>query len=64
MTKKIWNSCSINTKANIGPNNGNKYSINEKIVIEFYDIHAQYLKQWVPKAPKPIENSDIDEEVE
>ena len=36
----------------------------EKIVIEFYDIHAQYLKQWVPKAPKPIENSDIDEEVE
>ncbi len=36
----------------------------EKIVIEFYDIHAQYLKQWVPKAPKPIENSDIDEELE
>ena len=36
----------------------------EKIVIEFYDIHAQYLKQWVPKAPKPIENSDIDKELE
>lgn len=33
----------------------------EKIVIEFYDIHAQYLKQWVPKAPKPIENHDMDE---
>jgi allophanate hydrolase subunit 2 len=24
--QKIWNSYSINTKANIGPNNGKKYS--------------------------------------
>ena len=32
--EKIWNSYSINTKANIGPNNGKKYSINEKIFIK------------------------------
>ena len=31
--KKFWNSCSINTKANIGPNNGKKYSIEDKIYI-------------------------------
>jgi len=32
--EKIWNSYSINTKAQIGPNNGKKYSINEKIFIK------------------------------
>jgi len=31
--KKVWNSCSINTKANIGPNNGKKFSLNQKIFI-------------------------------
>ena len=36
----------------------------EKLVLEFYDIHAQYLKQWVPKAPKPIENIEIDDETQ
>ena len=35
---KIWNSCSINTKANIGPNNGKKYSLNDKILIKNSDI--------------------------
>ena len=30
---KIWNSYSINTKAEVGPNNGKKYSVNEKIYI-------------------------------
>ena len=32
--KKFWDSYSINTKANIGPNNGKKLSINEKIFIK------------------------------
>ena len=32
--KKFWNSYSINSKANIGPNNGNKFSINEKNSLE------------------------------
>jgi UPF0271 protein len=32
--EKVWNSYSINTKANIGPNNGKKYSIREKILIK------------------------------
>ena len=32
--KKTWKSYSINTKAEIGPNNGKKYSINEKIFIK------------------------------
>jgi biotin-dependent carboxylase-like uncharacterized protein len=32
--KKIWKSYSINTKAEIGPNNGKKFSINEKIFIK------------------------------
>ena len=31
--KKVWNSCSINTKANLGPNNGKKFSLNQKIFI-------------------------------
>ena len=31
--KKVWNSCSINTKANIGPNNGKKFSLNQKIFV-------------------------------
>ena len=32
--EKMWNSYSVNTKAEIGPNNGKKYSINEKIYIK------------------------------
>ena len=32
--EKTWKSYSINTKAEIGPNNGKKYSINEKIFIK------------------------------
>ena len=32
--EEMWKSCSINTKAKIGPNNGKKYSINEKIFIK------------------------------
>jgi len=31
---KIWNSCSINTKAKVGPNNGEKFSYGEKIYIK------------------------------
>ncbi len=36
--EKIWSSYSINTKANIGPNDGKKYSINDKIFIKKKDI--------------------------
>ena len=32
--KKSWNSYSINTQANIGPNNGKKFSLNEKLLIK------------------------------
>jgi len=32
--EKTWKSFSINTKAEIGPNDGKKYSINEKILIQ------------------------------
>ena len=35
--EKKWNSYSINTKANIGPNNGKKYSIEDKILIKKYN---------------------------
>ena len=35
---KYWNSYSINTKANIGPNNGKKYSIDEKIYLNKSDL--------------------------
>ena len=31
--EKVWNSFSVNTKAKIGPNNGEKFSTNEKIYI-------------------------------
>lgn len=33
----------------------------EGLVTDFYDTHAQYLKPWVPKAPKPIEETMLDE---
>jgi biotin-dependent carboxylase-like uncharacterized protein len=36
--KKIWNSYSTNTKANIGPNNGKKYSLENKIFIKNSNI--------------------------
>ena len=36
--EKIWNSYSINTKANIGPNNGKKYSIKDKIFIKIPNL--------------------------
>jgi biotin-dependent carboxylase-like uncharacterized protein len=36
--EKIWNSYSINTKANIGPNSGKKYSLEEKIYIKNSNI--------------------------
>ncbi len=35
--EKTWNSFSVNTKANVGPNNGKKYSIGEKIFIKSYE---------------------------
>ena len=35
--EKSWGSYSINTKANIGPNDGKKYSLNEKIFIKTSD---------------------------
>jgi len=35
--KKTWDSYSINTKANIGPNDGKKYSLNDKIFIKKSD---------------------------
>jgi len=31
---KVWNSYSVNTKAKIGPNNGEKFSVNEKLYIK------------------------------
>ena len=36
--KKVWNSYSINTKANVGPNNGKKYSLEDKIFIKNSDL--------------------------
>ena len=36
--KKIWNSYSTNTKANIGSNNGKKYSLKDKIYIKNSNI--------------------------
>ena len=35
--EKFWNSYSVNTKANIGPNNGNKFSLNENIFLKNLD---------------------------
>lgn len=32
----------------------------EKLVIQFYDVHAQYLKQWTAKPPKPLDSPDSD----
>jgi len=38
--EKTWNSYSINTKANVGPNNGKKYSTGDKIFINNYDVQT------------------------
>ena len=32
--EKVWDSYSVNTKAKIGPNNGEKFSVNEKVYIK------------------------------
>ena len=44
--EKVWNSYSVNTKAEIGPNNGKKYSINEKIYIKNSKIE-NYVKRQI-----------------
>ena len=36
--QEVWNSYSTNTKANIGPNNGKKYSLGDKIYIKNSDL--------------------------
>ena len=38
--EKKWNSYSINTKANVGPNNGKKYNIKDKIFIKNCDLQT------------------------
>jgi len=38
--EKTWGSYSINTKANIGPNEGKKYSLNDKIYIKNSDTKS------------------------
>ena len=43
--EKTWGSYSINTKANIGPNNGKKYSINDKIFIKKIDTKSAINKK-------------------
>ena len=32
--EKVWDSYSVNTKAKIGPNNGEKFSVNEKVYVK------------------------------
>ena len=41
--EKLWNSYSINTKANIGPNRGKKYSNEDKIFIK--NLNLQKIKE-------------------
>ena len=48
--QKLWKSYSINTKAKIGPNNGNKYSSEEKIFITNSDI-KNFLKKRINYKP-------------
>ena len=40
----IWKSCSVNTKAKIGPNNGEKFQINQKIYINKNESLSEYKK--------------------
>jgi len=43
--KKVWNSYSTNTKANVGSNNGKKYSIEDKIFIKNSDLQINKEKK-------------------
>ena len=43
--EKIWNSCSTNTRANIGSNKGKKYSIEDKIFIKNTDLQINKEKK-------------------
>jgi biotin-dependent carboxylase-like uncharacterized protein len=43
--KKVWNSYSTNTKANVGSNNGKKYSIEDKIFIKNTDLQINKEKK-------------------
>jgi len=40
----IWESCSVNTKAKIGSNNGEKFQINQKIYINKNESLSEYKK--------------------
>jgi len=48
--EKIWDSYSVNTKAKIGPNNGKKFSLNEKIYIK-KSIVENFLEKKLNYAP-------------
>ncbi|MDA8919323.1 biotin-dependent carboxyltransferase family protein [Candidatus Pelagibacter sp.] len=52
--EKFWNSYSINTKANIGPNNGKKYSIEDKIFIR--NSNLQNIKEIKLDYSEPSDN--------
>jgi len=43
--EKVWNSYSTNTKANVGSNNGKKYSIEDKIFIKNSDLQVNKAKE-------------------
>ena len=49
-----WGSCSINTQAQIGPNNGNKFS--EDLEIEIIDINNSFNKRKLDYLGSTIEN--------
>ena len=43
--EKVWNSYSTNTKANVGSNNGKKYSLEDKIFIKNSDLQINKEKK-------------------
>jgi biotin-dependent carboxylase-like uncharacterized protein len=63
--QKLWKSYSINTKAKIGPNNGNKYSSDDKIFIARSDVKnflekKIYYKASIDNTIRVIKGTNLD----
>ena len=63
--EKVWNSYSVNTKAKIGPNNGEKFSVGEKIYLKkseaknFVKKNIEY-KNLTTKTIRTIKGTNFD----
>ena len=59
--EKIWNSYSVNIKAKVGPNNGEKFSVNEKVYIKKSKVENFLEKKLNDKEKQNLINQSVNE---